>query len=310
MRYSILLATLGRTAELDTFFSSLDRQTHRDFEVIVIDQNPGEVLKPIVGEWRSHFPIRRMRSAPGHSRAFNQGLTQVRGDIVAFPDDDCWYGPNLLEQVERRLRTNPHWSGITGREIVEPGFTCGGRWDKHGGPINRRNVFRRAICFSMFLRSEVAANYRFDESLGVGAKTKWGAGEESDYLLRIVRDGHRIEYLPEIAVWHQGRSGPCTAETYARARSYARGMGRVLRKHNYPLWMVAPHCIRPMGGALLALAGCRPQQSRLHWSNLTGRVEGWLSVWRSQEPEQEAEQGTPGIQAPVPVRLSSGKDVR
>jgi glycosyltransferase involved in cell wall biosynthesis len=309
MRYSILLATLGRTAELDVFFSSLDRQTHRDFEVIVIDQNPGEVLTPILDEWRSRFPIRQMRSAPGHSRAFNQGLTQVRGDIVAFPDDDCWYGPNLLEQVQSQFSANPHWSGITGREVVEPGFTCGGRWDKRGGPITRNNVFRRAICFSMFLRSEVAVNYKFDESLGVGARTKWGAGEETDYLLRIVQDGHRIEYLPKIAVWHQGRSGPCTAETYARVRSYARGMGRVLRKHNYPLWMVVPHWIRPMGGALLSLAGCRLEKSLLHWSNLTGRVEGWLSACPGQNSDQTAEDRAPGLHTPVPARLSSSKDV-
>ena len=309
MRYSILLATIGRTAELHQFFSSLDRQTHRDFEVIVIDQNPGDLLGPVLGEWSGRFPIRRLRSAPGHSRAFNQGLTQARGDIVAFPDDDCWYGADLLERVENQFRTNPSWGGITGREVVEPGFRCGGRWDKCSGPINRRNVFRRAICFSMFLRSDVAANYRFDESLGVGARTQWGAGEETDYLLRIVEDGHRIEYRPEITVWHQGRSGPYAIETYARARSYARGMGRVLRKHNYPVWIVAPHWIRPVGGALFALATCRPQQSLLHWSNFVGRVEGWLSAAPDEVAGTEAAYRVAGMDTPVSARLSNSKDV-
>ena len=67
----------------------------------------------------------------------------------------------------------------------------------------------------MFLRREVVRDYSFDESLGVGAGTPWGAGEETDYLLRLLEDGHRIFYDPAIAIWHQGRSGPYTSGTFA-----------------------------------------------------------------------------------------------
>src|SRR5262249_9641648 len=161
---------------------------------------------------------RRIHSAPGHSRAFNTGLRHVTGDLVAFPDDDCWYDPDLLERVALGLERNPGWSGITGREIVEPGFTSGGRWDSELGPVARANIWRRAITFSIFLRAEVAREFMFDETLGVGAGTPWGAGEETDYLLRMIEAGHVVHYDPSIAVWHQGRSGPYTAETYSKAR--------------------------------------------------------------------------------------------
>jgi glycosyltransferase involved in cell wall biosynthesis len=42
MRFSLIVATIGRTAELRSLFESPAVQTHRDFEVIVVDQNPDD----------------------------------------------------------------------------------------------------------------------------------------------------------------------------------------------------------------------------------------------------------------------------
>ena len=275
MLYSILLATVDRTREVNQFLSSLARQNWRDFEVLVIDQNPDDRLEGLVQSYSRLLPIRRLRSTRGHSRAFNAGLLQARGEIVAFPDDDCWYGPGLLQQVADLFAAHPDCSGITGREIVEPGFNSGGRWDASPGRVTRHNIFRRAISFSVFLRRRVALQYRFDETLGVGAGTPWGAGEETDYLLRLMADGHVLWYDPAVTVWHQGRSGPYTAEIHAKARKYGMGMGRILRKHRYPAWSVAYHLARPLGGAGQALFTGFPGKAQYHWSVFAGRLEGW-----------------------------------
>ena len=40
-----------------------------------------------------------VESARGLSRARNAGLRMIAGDIVSFPDDDCWYPPDLLQRV-------------------------------------------------------------------------------------------------------------------------------------------------------------------------------------------------------------------
>ena len=39
MKFSLIIATLGREKELYDLFESLDKQTYKNFEVIVIDQN-------------------------------------------------------------------------------------------------------------------------------------------------------------------------------------------------------------------------------------------------------------------------------
>ena len=276
MLFSILLATVDREREVCIFLRSLASQSCRDFEVIVIDQNPNDRLTRILQRYRSVMAIRELRSGRGHSRALNYGLTHAAGEVVAFPDDDCWYDGDLLERVAAKLTTHSHWSGVTGREITQEGFTSGGRWDSAPGFVTRSNVFRRAISFSIFLRRDVAVRYQFDETLGVGADTPWGSGEETDYLLQLVHAGHLIHYDPSLGIWHQGRSGPYTAERLAKARSYGMGMGRVLRKHGYTLPLVGWHLTRPAGGALLALARGNPDKARYHWSICSGRANGWL----------------------------------
>lgn len=285
MRYSILLATVDREKEVCRFFSSLAIQTWHNFEVILIDQNPDDRLVPIVERYRSLFSIRQVRSGRGHSRAFNAGLAHATGDVIAFPDDDCWYDGDLLARVVRLLAAHPEYSGVTGREIVEPGFESGGRWDERPGKVTRRNIWRRAISFSIFLRRTATQSHQFDESLGVGAGTPWGAGEETDYLLRLLRDGHSLYYDPSIGIWHQGRSGPYTAQTYSKARRYGMGIGRVLRKNHYTLPLIAPHIVRPAGGALLSLIRGNLDKARYHWSICMGRAGGWLSNPDAARPQ-------------------------
>jgi glycosyltransferase involved in cell wall biosynthesis len=277
MRFSLLLATLNRTIEMQPFLDSLASQTWREFELIVIDQNSDARLDDILAPYQGRFEIRRLRSPRGHSRALNLGLAHAAGDLVAFPDDDCWYNPDTLERVAAFFQRYPASSGLTGREIVKPEFRSGSRWDRQPGRVTRGNVWRRAITFTIFLRREAAANVAFDETLGIGAGSPWGAGEETHYLLQLLGDGHAIHYDPELTVWHQGRSGQFTDQVYAKAHHYAMGIGRVLRITGSPLPLAVYHFLRPLGGVLLSLARGRGRQCIYHWVIFRGRVKGWTA---------------------------------
>ena len=277
MRVSLILATYGRDHELHTLLKSLLDQSFRDFEVIVVDQNTDHRVAQVLQHYNRSLRVVHLRTMKGHSRAFNAGLALVTGDIVAFPDDDCWYDRDLLERVVQFFDANPGCDGLTGRELVEPGFTSGFRWDGEPGLVARNNVWRRAITFSMFLRSSVTRSLMFDESLGVGAGSPWGAGEETDYLLRAIERGDVIHYDPTIGVWHRGRSGPYSTEIYAKAKCYGCGVGRVLRKHRSSPLSVATHLVRPLGGALLFRAMGEAERARYHWSIFSGRFSGWIA---------------------------------
>jgi GT2 family glycosyltransferase len=51
---SLVVATLGRTVQLDRLFESLARQDFTDFEVIVVDQNPDDRLEYL---FKRSFPF-------------------------------------------------------------------------------------------------------------------------------------------------------------------------------------------------------------------------------------------------------------
>ena len=57
IKFSLILATVDRVTELERFLSSLDRQTCRDFELIVVDQNPDDRLVPILAPYQASFLI-------------------------------------------------------------------------------------------------------------------------------------------------------------------------------------------------------------------------------------------------------------
>jgi glycosyltransferase involved in cell wall biosynthesis len=276
MRFSLVLATISRTVELERFLKSLEAQSHKDFELIVVDQNADSRLDPMLMTFSSSFPIRHLRCKPGLSVARNVGLKEIQGDFVAFPDDDCWYPQNLLESIESFFAANPHWHGLSGRCTDEHGRASMGRFDKTAGEITFLNVWRRLTSFGLFLRTEAIDSCGgFDESLGVGSGTPWGAAEEMDFVLRCLQRGVRVYYDPRLTVYH-----PVTVHNYdekavQRHLSYSKGMGRVLRLHRYPLWYVAWYLIRPLGGAMM-FAALNPKRARYHFAAFRGRLSGWL----------------------------------
>jgi GT2 family glycosyltransferase len=270
------MGTLGtRTATLATFLDSLRSGTHRDVELIVVDQSRGTHLAQTLAAYRD-LSILHLTSPPGLSRARNLGLAHVTGDVVAFPDDDCWYPPNLLSSVVERFASNPSLGGLGGRPVDVAGRSSFPRWDLQSGPIDRFNVWRRCNSNALFLGKKVVDQVGgFDETLGVGSGTPWGSAEEVDYPLRALAHGFTLYYDPMLLVHHPASLPTFNDEGIARAESYGGGMGRVLRKHGYPWWFVLYQWTRPMGGALLSAATGRLDKARYHCAVLRGRRRGW-----------------------------------
>ncbi len=278
MKFSLVLATIGRTEELIRFLKSLNAQTYRNFELIVIDQNPDNRLTTILSPFLGIFPVIHIKSEKGLSRARNVGLKYISGDIIAFPDDDCWYPPSLLENVKETLGKRAEISGVTGRSADENGITSAGRWADKPGLIKITDVFTKGISFTIFVKKSVIEKIgNFDETLGVGAGTPWGSGEETDYLIRALKKGFQFYYDPEIIVHHPQPVVVYDKKSIERTFNYGRGMGKVLRKHRMPLWnTIYLVFVRPVGGIITSLINLNFPKTLYHWAVLRSRIMGWI----------------------------------
>jgi GT2 family glycosyltransferase len=242
--FDLVVATVGRTAELERFLASVEAQTHRDVRVLLVDQNEDDRIVPLLGD-----RVVRLRSAPGLSRARNAALPALTADAVAFPDDDCVYPPDLLARVAARLE---HLDGVTGRE---PWWTTG------AATLTRDNLWNRGISFTIFLRREVVDRVgEFDEALGLPSSS----GEEIDYLIRAIDAGARIEYDPSLVVEHPRKQADVAARD-------GESIGYILRKHRYRPGTVVRMFVRPAGGIVR-----HPSRARFHAETLRGRLRGYL----------------------------------
>lgn len=279
MRFSLILGTVERTDELRYILSSLNAQTYQDFELIVIDQNPDDRLVHILAPYSDKFPIVHLRSKRGLSRAKNLGLSHVSGDIVGFPDDNCQYPSDLLERVARFFAAHPDIDGLNGRSADEDGRDSNGRYHRESGPIDKYNLWNRSIAYNVFLRASIARNARFDEKLGPGAGTLWGAADEMDYLLQLLDRGASLYYDPDLVAIHPSPIAEVVKrnqELLHRAYTYGNGMGYVLRRYEYPLWVKARWLIRASGAVVLFGVRGRTVEAAYYWNAFKGRLKGLL----------------------------------
>jgi GT2 family glycosyltransferase len=277
LKFSLVLATVDRSSELIRLFKSLTEQSYSGFEVIVIDQNEDDRLEPLLTQYASYFPLRHLRSSVrGLSRARNLGLEYVRGEIVGFPDDDCWYPSVTLELVGAFFARHPEWAALCGRSVDQEGKKSHADWPVRPMEIGKFNLW--TVSFALFFRrSAVQAVGGFDEELGVGAGTPWGSCEESDFALRAIQAGHRIFYDPALFVYHPQTVLNYNARAFARAYHYAMGQGRLLRKHRYPVTTVFYRSLHTLAGSALALSSGRFDKALYHWKVFEGRLRGWVS---------------------------------
>jgi glycosyltransferase involved in cell wall biosynthesis len=236
LTFTLVIATLGRTGELNTLLASIAAQQYPGLDCIVVDQNPDDRLRELLDRWSDVFPIQRLRSAPGLSRARNVGLLEATGDVIAFPDDDCWYPPGLVSEVARWLDEHSEFGILTVGAQDQNGVSSGNRWVRDQCEIRPINAFRTTFSSTIFVRRSAAVRVsRFDEALGVGSGTRYGCGEETDYILNLLRDGERGFFDRTLHIGHPKRDMMSGEIDHKRAVGYGCGMGHVLRKHSMGL---------------------------------------------------------------------------
>jgi glycosyltransferase involved in cell wall biosynthesis len=231
-RFSLIVPTLGRTTEVAELFASLVDQNRSDMEIIVVDQNDDDRIVPLVRALPDRITVQHLRLREKHpSVARNAGLAASSGEIIAFPDDDCWYPPYLLNRIDTWFREHPEYSVLAVGALDNAGVTSGNRWIQDACDISPLNVLRTTFCSSLFVCAATRER-------GIGFDPRMNRGEETDFILRLLATGLKGRFDRGLHIHHPRRDMLSGTVSRARAISYGAGMGRLVRRHSLVLLWV------------------------------------------------------------------------
>lgn len=274
-RISLVMATIGRVQEINDFVRSLASQTFNNYELIIIDQNPDNRLDPVIRFAQGlGIPLVHLRqSEPNLSLARNTGITKAQGDIIAFPDDDCWYEADVLEKVVNRMSESDTPEGVIIRWVEQD--PVGDKPHRLSNKIWRDFREVQASSISLFFNRDLLLEmHGFDSALGL--HSWYGCSEETDLMFRVMAKDSNVVYLPDALVHHPinkvAKLSPLKA--FAQSRNRARGTGALYAKHNLEIWVIIRGLVSPWIFAVRNLFN--PVIAIASLGTSIGRLEGFI----------------------------------
>lgn len=179
-KVSVIIPTYNEEKNIGECLKSLDCQTYRDMEVIIIDDGSADGTKEIIKTIHcSLFTVHllcQQHKGPGEAR--NLGAKNAKGDILVFVDADMTFAPEFVERLVGPIDRGITKGTFSSEEIVSNWENIWARcwsinedWEKgkrHSKDYpNHQKVFR-AILKSEFDRAggfEIGGHYNDDWSL-------------------------------------------------------------------------------------------------------------------------------------------------
>jgi len=124
MDATIIICTFNRSALLDKTLERLrclDVSASADWEILVVNNNSNDDTDAVIRRHSEQLPIRPLwEPRQGKSHAANLAVSEARGDLLLWTDDDVLVERGWLRAYVEAAQAYPHVS-IFGRPI-EPTF--------------------------------------------------------------------------------------------------------------------------------------------------------------------------------------------
>ncbi len=242
-RVTVAIPTLTGGGVLECCLAALDRQTCRDFEVIVIDNGPDSAM-PAAETFL--FPMRILRPGTntGFARAINMAVEASVTELIAALNDDTEPDPRWLEEMVSEMDSGPRVGmcassiRIHGSERLDSAgmsICLDGSSKQRGGSMPPSSFTRSE---DVLFPSACAALYRREmlEEVGMFDSDFFVYCEDTDLGLRAVWAGWQCRYAAGAMVAHRYS---WTAQPYSalKARYVERNRLWVALK-NFPLLLL------------------------------------------------------------------------
>lgn len=212
-KVSIIIPNFNGMEYLHTCLSSLQKQTFKDFEVIVVDNNSHDSSEEFI---KKNYPaVRVIKNTRNHgySTAVNQGIKLSNAEFIATLNNDASADPQWLDAIIRALKNNPdvnfcaskilNYSSrniieSAGDEIMNNGF---GRKRGYGEPDRGQFNYPEKVvsacgAAALYRRKMLDDIDLFDEDF-------FAYLEDVDLSFRAHLKGYQCLFVPDAVVYHR-----------------------------------------------------------------------------------------------------------
>jgi glycosyltransferase involved in cell wall biosynthesis len=279
---SAIICTRNRSDLIGTAVSSVLANAYPSFDLLVVDQSTdgrtGEIVRGLAVDHRNLRYIHTDR--PGLSRAYNFGIRETTGEILAFTDDDCVAPNDWIEAIVAAFDAESEAELMYGQVMLPAALSDQA---DHVPTLPIGEAYRLNRRRSSFQLYGMGANFAarrslferigpFDEVLGGGGPLK--SSQDYDLQYRAYVAGVTTAYRPEVKIDHYGLRAP--EQWPATDRAYGTGDGAFYTKHArcgdlYALRLLLAQLVKVAVREALHEVGLRRRYSRSRY------LRGYLS---------------------------------
>lgn len=173
-KVSVLMAAYNSEKYIAKTIESLLMQTHKDLQIICIDDVSTDSTYSIIKEYAaqdSRIKVLQMERNSGQAKARNQGLAVAEGDYITVLDSDDWLSEDAIERAVEVLNNNKETDTVlfkltyfNNEDNTENTYPMRSDKDEWSG----EEAFRLSLDWSIhglyMCRSELYRDYPFDDS--------------------------------------------------------------------------------------------------------------------------------------------------
>ena len=117
-KVSVVIPTKNRCEALKRCLDSLITQTHRNFEIIIVDGGSIDETKELINDYSSKLSITFTTQDGGLIPQENKGWRTANGNIVVRTDDDVIASPEWIQEIVNTFNLSDRVGGVTGPTII------------------------------------------------------------------------------------------------------------------------------------------------------------------------------------------------
>lgn len=247
LQVSILLAVRNEQAYLPTALASLQKQSLRSWELIVVDDGSRDRTTDILRDAaRRDRRIRHFtRPAKGLVAALNFGLRQCRAPLIARMDGDDLCHPRRLERQARFLWNHPHIDLVAAQVRHFPAWRISDGMRAYQDWQNRllghEEILRDLFVESPFAHPSVMMRKKVLLQAGGYQAQPWA--EDYDLWLRLAAGGARFARLPKVLFYWRDRARRltrtaenCSAEAFRACKIHHLKKEFLKNQRHITLW--------------------------------------------------------------------------